>query len=260
MINVFVPCLEHHQGSWNLALHRVGQADDSTFGNRRVGCHSCFQSARGQAVAGNVDDVVGAAHDVDVAVFVDATAVTGQVGALNRRQVRIDVAFVVTPHGCECSGRKRQADDDEAFFTRFHFVAGSVDNPHVVAGNRHGGRARFDGVFVQADGVGRNRPPGFGLPPVVEHRNVPASGLGELFGRPLVGFGVEALSGLDPRAQVAHGVLGHEFAFGVFLADDAHGGRGAVEQAHVVFVDHPEERAGIRHSDGLAFEHDGGDT
>ena len=54
----------------DLPLHGVGDADDGAFGHVLVLGHHLLHLARRQAMAGDVDDVVGARHHEDVAVGV----------------------------------------------------------------------------------------------------------------------------------------------------------------------------------------------
>ena len=53
-----------------MAFEWVVDADDGAFGDGGVAGEDLFEFAGGQPVAGDVDDVVGAAHDVEVAVAV----------------------------------------------------------------------------------------------------------------------------------------------------------------------------------------------
>jgi hypothetical protein len=56
-------------------------ADDGALGDVAVRGEHLLHAAGREAVAGDVDDVVGAAHDVDVAVVVDEAGVGGLVVA-----------------------------------------------------------------------------------------------------------------------------------------------------------------------------------
>ena len=67
-----------------------------------------------EPVPGDVDDVVGAAHDEQVAVLVDVAAVAGQVVAVERGQVRRDEPVVVVPQRRQRARRQRQLDADRA--------------------------------------------------------------------------------------------------------------------------------------------------
>jgi hypothetical protein len=71
--------LQHGKGHRHLALELVGHAHHGHFGHIRVAGDALFDFARAQAVAGDVDDVVGAAQDEEVAVLVADAPVEGAV-------------------------------------------------------------------------------------------------------------------------------------------------------------------------------------
>jgi hypothetical protein len=66
-------------GSWPFSC--VGHADHGAFGHVRVRGQHLFHAAGRQAVARDVDDVIGARHDVEVAVLVDHAGIAGLVVA-----------------------------------------------------------------------------------------------------------------------------------------------------------------------------------
>jgi hypothetical protein len=57
--------LEHDEAERHLALQLVGDADHRAFGDVGMRGQHLLHRAGRQAVAGDVDDVVGARHDVD---------------------------------------------------------------------------------------------------------------------------------------------------------------------------------------------------
>jgi hypothetical protein len=181
--------LEHDEPARDLALEVVGHADDRALGDVRVTGQRGLDRAGRQPVPGDVEHVVGAPHDVEVAVLVDHPAVTGEVVAVVHREVAGDVALVVLPQGRQGAGRQRQLDGDRALVAGRHRLAGVVEHLHVVAGHAHRRRARLDRHRLQAAQVRRDRPAGLGLPPVVDDRHA------EHLAGPLVGVGVEALAG-----------------------------------------------------------------
>jgi hypothetical protein len=71
--------LQHREGHRDLALERVGHADHRDLGDVRVAGDALLDLARAQPVAGDVDDVVGAAEDEEVAVLVADAPVEGAV-------------------------------------------------------------------------------------------------------------------------------------------------------------------------------------
>ena len=67
------------RGTWPLS--GVVHADDRALGHQRVGGHDGLHGPGREPVTGDVDHVVGAAHDEDVAVLVEVAAVAGGVAA-----------------------------------------------------------------------------------------------------------------------------------------------------------------------------------
>ncbi|MNT99895.1 hypothetical protein D3C72_2428700 [compost metagenome] len=70
-------------------------------------CYQVLHFPRGQAVPGNVDDIIGAPHDVDETVLVQVAAVAGVVVARIGLQVRLQIAPVIAPQGLAASGWQR---------------------------------------------------------------------------------------------------------------------------------------------------------
>jgi hypothetical protein len=64
-----------------------------------------FQTATGQAVAGDIDDIVDTAHDEQVAIVVQIAAIAAAVVTLELAQVAIDQALRVAPEGAQGAGR-----------------------------------------------------------------------------------------------------------------------------------------------------------
>ena len=78
--------LEHDEADRNLALERVGHTRPRRIRRRRVGGEDLFHLAGREPVAGDVDDVVDAAHHGEVAVVVEVAGVGGEVVAGMRRR------------------------------------------------------------------------------------------------------------------------------------------------------------------------------
>ena len=211
-----------------------------------------LDGARGQAVPGDVEDVVGAAHDEQVAVLVEVPAVAGQVVAVERRQVRRDVAVVVAPQGREgaqaASVGVRQMAPSTPGSTGVPFSSRTVDR---IPGHRHRRGARLDRQRLEAPQVGGDGPPGLGLPPVVD------DGDAEPVGRPLPRVGVQPLTGEEQGAHCRQVVVGGLLAGGVLLLDGPVCRRRREHRNGAVLGDDPEERAGVGGADRLALVEDG---
>ena len=199
-------------------------------------------------MAGGVDEVVGAAHDVDVAVLVIHAGIAGLVVAGEVFQIARDIAGIVVPQGLEAAGRQRQAHAHGAGLACRQHPAVVAQDVDAIAGNGLGGRPRLDRQPLQADAVGRHGPAGFGLPPVIDHRAVE-----QAFG-PAHGVGIGALAGQEQGFEAGQVVAGEQPALRVLLLDGAEGGGGGEERLHAVFGDHAPEDAGIRRSHRLALE------
>ena len=76
---------ERDEGDDRLPLELVGPADDGGLGDRRVADERALDLRGAEAVAGDVEHVVDAAHDPEVAVLVLARPVAGEVDARDRR-------------------------------------------------------------------------------------------------------------------------------------------------------------------------------
>ena len=85
-------------------------------------------------MAGYVDDVVGAAHDPDVAILVHDAGVAGAVPAGEVGQVGGAVALVVLPQRRAAAGGKRELEGQVAGFTAWQDFPVVVEGVQVVAG------------------------------------------------------------------------------------------------------------------------------
>ena len=93
-----------HEDRDLLAPDRVGRADGRGLRDGRVRHERRLHLGRGDAVAGDVDDVVDAAHQPEVAVLVGLRAVAGEVhGRPEAPEVRVDEALRRRPRGCAAS-------------------------------------------------------------------------------------------------------------------------------------------------------------
>jgi hypothetical protein len=91
-------------GSW--PFNWSVDADHGHFGDGTVALHGLLDLARAEAVAGDVDDVVGAAEDVVVALLVLDAPVEGGIDLrlLEQAEIGADEALVVTPDGRQAAG------------------------------------------------------------------------------------------------------------------------------------------------------------
>src|SRR6266851_6074704 len=102
---------QDHEANQHLALELVGDADGRGLGNCGMAHENRFHLRRPQALAGDLDGVVGAAEDVPKAVFgIDIGPVAVHPNVWKAAPVRLEVALAVAP---EATGhaRPRVADD-----------------------------------------------------------------------------------------------------------------------------------------------------
>ena len=246
--------LERDEARRALTLEWVVHTEYRALGDRGMQGEHLLERACGQPVPGDVDHIVGAAHHVEVAVLVEVAGIPGGVEAGEGRQVGALEAVLAAPDAQEGAGRQRESDGDIAVFAglRDWFALG-IEDGDVVAGHRERGRSRFGGDIGDAPGVRADRPAGFGLPPVVDHRAVqPVIG-------PVVGLRVESLAGQEKPAQALDVVLGQLDQVRVYPADGTDG-RGRREQdRHLVVRNDAPERPGIGGAHRFALvDHRGG--
>ncbi len=213
-------------------------------------CQHLFHPARRQPVAGDVDDVVGAGHDVDIAVLVHVAGVRGRVVAGKLLQVGRLVALVIVVERRQGSRGQRQLDADGADLAPLHLLAGLVEHPHVPAWHRHGRRSRLHRQLLQTHAVRGDRPAGLGLPPVVDDRTVQRPH------RPVQGVGVGAFAGEEQVLERRQVVLAHLERVRVLALDGAERGRRGEQHLDLVVGDHPPEGPGIGRAHRLAFVDD----
>ena len=217
-----------------------------------MACQHLFHRTGRQAMPGNVDHVIGAGHDVEIAVLIDIARIAGFIKAGEMGEIALHEAGFGVPQGGQRAGGQRQADGDGAQRAGGHRVAALIQHLHVVARHGDGGRADLDRQGFDAHRIGGNGVAGFGLPPVVDHRHL------HMALRPEDGIGVGAFAGQIDGLQVGQVIAADQQPFGIIALDGAQGrGRGE-EAAHLMFGDHPPEGPGIRRADRLAFIDDRG--
>jgi len=108
---------------------------------------------------------------------------------------------------------------------------------HVPTRHGAGRRAGNDRQPLDAEAVGGDRPPGLGLPSVIDHRHP------ELLLCPAQGLGVATLACEEERAATGEVVAADVTALRVLLPDRPKGGRRGEERADLVLRDHSPEGA-----------------
>jgi len=142
-----------------------------------------------EAVAGDVEHVIEAADDPEIAVFVAARAVARGVNAAGViRPVSGLVALLVAVNRAD-HGRPRLADDEAPVLAVFAFLARVIEDRGVDAEEGPRGGA---GLAGRGSGQRGNQDRArFGLPPGVDDR---ASAAADVFVIPVPGFRVDRFS------------------------------------------------------------------
>ncbi len=102
------PRLQHDEADRGLPLQFVLGADHGALRHRGMRSQHLLHLSGGQPMAGDVDDVVGAAHHPDVALLVDHAGIAGTVPAREIRQIGGVKTLVVLPQGRRAARRQRQ--------------------------------------------------------------------------------------------------------------------------------------------------------
>jgi hypothetical protein len=135
----------------------------------------------------DVDNIVNASHDEDVAILVVASAVAGYVITRPFRDI-FQISFVILPQCGQASGGQGKFDDHGSFFAIGKLVSIGIEDLLVVAGNRFCRRSCLDRERLNAHAVGGDGPAGFRLPPVIHH------GYFQHIAGPVIGVGIEAFA------------------------------------------------------------------
>ena len=109
-----------------LAFQFVGHSNNRAFRHIRVVGQHFFHRAGRQAVAGNIDHVVGPRHDIDITIFVDHAGVTGFVIAGERGQIRFAVPCLGVPQVWQGTRGQWQFDCNSAKITGGQRIAAFV--------------------------------------------------------------------------------------------------------------------------------------
>ena len=99
-----VTVLDGNKGGDCLASELVGHTDDSGFSDSVMLDQGSLNLGSGQAVTGNVDNVIDTAADPVVALVVTSSTVTSEVVSLVDVQVCIHISLVCTPDGTSHAG------------------------------------------------------------------------------------------------------------------------------------------------------------
>ena len=213
-----------------------------------------LQLARRQPVAGDIDDVISARHDVEIPVLILVAGVAGLVITREGGQVFLDKGFVGTPHRRQAGWRQRQLHRDRAKFIRRPRRAILGEDVDLIARHRHRGRPKLDRQCLDPDRIGADRPACLGLPPMVDHRHA------KLVLRPDDGVGVGPFAGQEQVRQ-RRGIVGFQkLAIGVGALDRPERRRRGEQHLDAMIPDHPPEDAGIGRSNRLALKQHGRTT
>ncbi len=173
--------------------------------------------AGAQAMPCHVDHVIGARHDVKIAVLIHHPGIAG----LIKPRKGIEVGFVEPvmriPKRGQRSGRKGQFDRDRAQLARRNRMARLIQNLNIIARHGHGRRADFHRQGLQSRRVARDGEARFSLPPVIVDRHT------QHLLRPLDGGRISTFARQIQGAQTAQIIFLALQTFGVFAFDGSDG-------------------------------------
>ena len=106
--------LQHQEAERNLPLERIRNADHGAFGNIGMCRQDLLDLPGGEAMGGDIDDVVGSGRCVDVAVAVDEPGIGGLIEAGKGAQISGDEFVVGLPQARQRAGRQWQFDRQRA--------------------------------------------------------------------------------------------------------------------------------------------------
>ena len=207
-----------------------------------------------QPMSGDIDDVVGAGHHVDVPVGVDEPGVAGLIETGEGSHIGPHEVVVGLPEGLQGAGRQRQFDRQRTDFARrelSHIRRFRIEHADIPAGYGPRRRAVLDRKPPDTEAIRGDRPASLGLPPMVDDRDT------EMLLGPGDGRRVGPLAGEEQRPEVPQIAVADQLTVGVFALDRAEGGRRGEEHPHMMLLDDAPEGAGIGRADRLSFVHDG---
>src|SRR6185295_20159368 len=138
----FVAGLQHAEDPGDLAFHLVWDADRGSFGDGAVTHGRRLELGGADALAGDVERVVGASVQVPVTVLVDRRPVAVRPDSGEAPPVRVEVTLVVTPDAAR-HPRPGAFADELAHFAAHGRAVRSV-HVHVLAERRKAERDRLD--------------------------------------------------------------------------------------------------------------------
>src|SRR5215469_2162779 len=194
------------------------------------------------AMAGHIEDVVGAAQHGDVTVFIFDRDISRHITAGNLLPVAL-VAGGIAPDRAQHVGEGAFEDEPPADSRRV-WMALVVDDIGFAAGNGDPGFARAHGHGGRvADGGAAE----FGLPPIVDDVS-PLAIACEMGLRPAPGFGIQGLPGTRDYFEAGEVVLRRIL---ISVSHEHAQGRGRSEHlGHTVALDDLPGGAGVREIDG----------
>ena len=158
---------QRHERHDTLALQIIGTSDDGGFRNRGVADQRALHFHGSDAMTGDIDHVVDASHDPEVAVFIATCAVAGEVHAFDIAPVLLLEAFRIAVDRSH-HRRPRTFQDQEPAFVDADRLSASIDDIGDDSGQRpcRGTGFRRHGAGNRRDHHGAR----FGLPPRIDDR------------------------------------------------------------------------------------------
>src|SRR5438477_5573865 len=145
LIGRLATLLQHDERRYDLAAEFVGAPRHTGLGDRGVSEERGLDLDGADTVVGDLDDLVGASAEPDIAVRIDRRRVAGEVDLLSRHLLPV-VARVPLGLGPKARGeaRERALDDEDALLARGKLVPVLIDDGRLDPGERHPAGTRLD--------------------------------------------------------------------------------------------------------------------
>src|SRR5712691_8824583 len=92
---------EGDEGNQRLTFEIIRSADHRGLGNFWMADERALDLRGADAMAGNIEDIIDAANDPEIAVFVLPAAITGEVAALDLAPINLFVALRIAPEAAQ---------------------------------------------------------------------------------------------------------------------------------------------------------------
>ena len=199
-------------------------------------------------MTGDINNIIGAAHHKNITLVIDKAGIRGFVISREFFQIGCQKTLIIVPQRGKRARRQRQFGHQRTDFAGRQRVAVFIDGLQGPARRRFGGRTFFNRKMMQSQTITGNGPAGFGLPPVIDHRNL------QVVFSPFQSVRIQALTGQKKGFKIGQIVIFHQFSPGIFAFNGPKCSGGGKHDFDVMFGYDPPEDTGIRGAHRFAFK------